>query len=185
MGVTRVKHAEEKGKEEKGLAKDVKKPKVEMKEIIRITGTNLDGRKSLNNALLGIKGIGRMMSNSICKASGIDPNKKLSSLSEKEREKLESVIKNPISFGIPKWMVNRQKDKGTGDYLHLTGSDLDVAKKFDIQDKINIKSYQGVRHMFGMPVRGQRTRTSFRGGRAVGVVKKAIKLAMKEKEEKK
>jgi len=180
MGVTKIKDV----KEEEKPVKPAKKPEVTMMEIVRIAGTNLDGRKNVGNALLGIKGIGHMMVNFICRTSGIDSSRKLSFLSEAERERLEAVIKDPVKFGIPNWMLNRKKDRKTGEYLHLTGSDLEVARKFDVQEKIDIKSYQGVRHMFGLPVRGQRTRTSFRAGRAVGVLKKSIILATKEREKK-
>ena len=60
---------------------------------------------------------------------------------------------------------------------------LETAKKFDIQRMVDLKTYKGIRHMLGLPVRGQRTRSSFRKGRVVGVVRKAVKLAMKKAEE--
>ena len=40
-----------------------------------------------------------------------------------------------------------------------------------------IKSYKGMRHAYGLPVRGQRTRGNFRKGVTVGVMKKAAKIA--------
>lgn len=74
----------------------------------------------------------------------------------------------------------------TGQDLHLTGADLDVARKFDIQKMVDLKTWKGFRHMLGQPVRGQRTRSSFRGGRIVGVVRKAVRMQLeKDKKEEK
>jgi len=181
MGVTKVKPPEEKKK----VAKSVKieKPKVEIKAIVRVAGTDLNGENQLIRALKGIKGISHTMGKAICLASGFDPKTKLGSLNENEIKKIEEVIKDPVKFGIPTYLVNRMKDIETGKPVHLTGSDLEVARKFDIQKMVDMKTYKGVRHMLGLPVRGQRTRSSFRRGRVVGVVRKAIRIAMLKKEE--
>lgn len=187
MGVTRVKDLEAKP-EEKKVVKPTKVEKTkEIKTIVRIANTDLDGEKTIINALKKIKGISHSFSKAVCMASGFDPYIKLGSLSETDIQKIEDVIKNPTKFGIPSWMINRRKDRESGKDLHLTGSDLDISKKFDIQRMIDLKTYRGVRHMFGLPVRGQRTRSSFRKGRVVGVLRKAVRLMMAEKakEEKK
>jgi small subunit ribosomal protein S13 len=60
--------------------------------------------------------------------------------------------------------------------MHMSGSDVDVTRKFDVQRMVDKKTYKGVRHMLGLPVRGQRTKSSFRKGRTVGVVRKAARL---------
>lgn len=186
MGVTKVRAAEEKEKSKEKKVKPVRieKPK-ELKLVIRVVGTDLDGEKKIIRALKKIKGISHTMGKAICTASGFDPNAKLGSLSEIDIVKLEEIIKDPAKFGIPSYLVNRRRDLETGKDLHLASSDLDIAKKFDIKRMIDIKSYKGVRHMYGLPVRGQRTRSSFRKGRVVGVMKKIIKLQMKKEEEKK
>lgn len=57
----------------------------------------------------------------------------------------------------------------------MSGTDIFTATKFDVQKQVDIKSYRGWRHMLGQPVRGQRTRSHFRLGRVVGVLKKDIK----------
>ena len=67
-----------------------------------------------------------------------------------------------------------------GKDAHLSGTDVKVAEKFDIKAMIDKKSYRGVRHMLGLPVRGQRTKSSFRKGKTVGVVRKKA-LAQKSK----
>jgi len=108
---------------------------------------------------------------------------KLGSLNEEEIERIEDAIKN-LNQNIPGWMTNRQRDPETGDNLHLTGPDLEMANREDITKHKKIKSYRGIRHIQGLPVRGQRTRTSFRKGATIGVSrKKAIRTT--EKKEKK
>jgi len=69
-------------------------------------------------------------------------------------------------------MVNRQKDLETGKYLHLIGADLVLTQRADIERMIKMKCWKGVRHSLGLKVRGQRTRTTGRKGRTVGVTKK-------------
>jgi len=184
MGVTRVKAIEEKEKPEEKKVKPVRVEK-ELKLVVRVAGTDLDGEKSLIRALKKIKGISHAMGKAICTVSSFDPKAKLGSLGEKDIGKLEEIIKDPVKFGVPVSLVDRRKDLETGKDLHLTGVDLDVQRKFDIKKMIDMKTYKGVRHMYGLPVRGQRTRSSFRKGRVVGVVKKTIKLQMKKEEEKK
>ena len=55
----------------------------------------------------------------------------------------------------------------------MIGADLEMAKRKDISMMKKLGSYKGMRHRAGLPVRGQRTRSSFRHGKgAVGVSKK-------------
>ncbi|MEM5834933.1 MAG: 30S ribosomal protein S13 [Candidatus Aenigmatarchaeota archaeon] len=173
MGVTRVKVEEVEEKKEEKVKEKIKvlKPK-KAKAIVRVAGTDLEGEKQAWIALKKIKGIGFTMSRAICKAAGIDPKIKLKDLDEKQIEKIEEVIKDPGKFGIPPFLFNRRKDLETGKDLHLTSSELEIAKKLDIQRMIDLKTYKGIRHMLGLPVRGQRTRSSFRKGRTVGVVRR-------------
>jgi hypothetical protein len=81
-------------------------------------------------------------------------------------------MKNPLKYGIPRYMLNRRIDPVTGEDMHLISSQLRFIVKSDIDAMRKMRSYKGIRHELGLPVRGQRTRTSFRGGRAVGVAKK-------------
>jgi small subunit ribosomal protein S13 len=193
MGSTKMKEdKKEKPKEEK---KEQVKPKFErqketVKTLVRILNTDLDGEKSIIRGLTKIKGIKYTLTKAICNVSGLDPNKKLKELTEKDIIKLEEVIKDPLKFGVPVFLVNRRRDIETGKDMHLTGLDLDLVKKFDIQRYVNLRTYRGWRHMLGQPVRGQSTRSSFRTkGRSVGVLKSGIKqqaaAAKKTEEEKK
>jgi len=194
LGTTKVKPIEEKEKKKEfKKAKKPEKPKIEGKEliaIVRVLGTDLDGEKHLEQAIRGIKGISYAMSKAVVAASGYDGMVKLGSLHEQDIHKIEDIIRNPQNYGIPDWMFNRRKDVESGKNIHFSGVDFEVARKFDIQRMIDIKSYKGVRHMLGLPVRGQRTRSSFRKGRVVGVIRKsalaqAAKPAEEKKEEKK
>ncbi len=160
--------AEEESKEKKEEKKAEK-----VKSIVRIAATDLNGELPVERAIMGIKGIGFSLSKAIVKTLGFE-NKTLSSLSKEERNKLESVIKEPTKFGIPKWMTN---DSGS----HYVGAELDLKIKRDIDFMKMIKSYKGIRHQLGLPVRGQRTRASFRKGARVGVTKKKEKPARSEK----
>ena len=54
----------------------------------------------------------------------------------------------------------------------MTSSELTFAVKSDIDSMKKMRCYKGIRHELGQPVRGQRTRSSFRTGGIVGVVKK-------------
>jgi len=164
----------EKESEEKQKAKPkeetVKEKVLKAKKIVRLAATDLDGDKSVERAIKGIRGIGFLMANAIVNVTGLQ-GKKLGDLSPDERKKLEEVIETPEKFGIPAWILNSRKDKTGGD-KHYVGTKLDFKVRDDIDFMKKIRSYKGVRHQMGLPVRGQRTRGSFRKGTKVGVVKK-------------
>ena len=52
---------------------------------------------------------------------------------------------------------------------------MDLAREFDIRRMKKVRSYKGIRHLQGQPVRGQRTRAHFRKGRSVGVTRAKVK----------
>ncbi|MEM2133357.1 MAG: 30S ribosomal protein S13 [Candidatus Jordarchaeaceae archaeon] len=144
----------------------------EYRYLVRVAGTDLDGSKKLAYALTGIKGVGIRLAESIIRVVGLDPNIRMGFVSDQDVRKIEEVLANPVKYGIPKWMVNRQKDVSSGEYLHLTGSDLTLAIKTDIDDMRKMKSYRGIRHALGLKVRGQHTKTTGRKGQTVGVRRK-------------
>jgi len=147
----------------------------EIKGIVRIAGKDIKGERSIYLGLTDIKGISFMFSNAICQVLGLDPRAKIGTLDEETIKKIEDVIANPKKYGIPTWLLNRRKDIVTGEDKHLVMSDLDFAKKSDIQRLIDIQAYRGIRHMLGLKVRGQRTRSTGRKGRTVGVIRKKKK----------
>lgn len=142
-----------------------------MREIVRLGNTDLSGKKRIVHALTGIKGVGFTFAKAIVHVAKIDPRKRLGELSEEEIENLEKIIKNPSKYGIPSYLFNRRKDYKTGKDLHLIGEDIEIARKFDIQRLIAMKSWKGTRHMYGLPVRGRRLRGTFRRGRIISAAK--------------
>lgn len=158
-----------------------KKPEKKMKSIegvrgvVRLSEMNLDGTRKVRNAVLGIKGIGKSLANSIVMISGIDPDVLLGSLTDEQVQKLEDAIKNPSKYGVPYHMLNRRLDPSTGENRHLVSSELSFTVRGDIDFMKKIRCYKGVRHELGLPVRGQRTKSSFRTGMIVGVTKSKLK----------
>jgi small subunit ribosomal protein S13 len=156
----------------------------EVKGIVRIAGTDIKGENQLFTSLIRIRGVGGSLANAICKVHNFDRRRKVGTLTASDIKKIEETITNPTSFSIPSWMVNRRRDIETGEDKHLVGADLKFMQEQDIKRMIKIKSYKGVRHMFGLPVRGQRTRSSFRHGTTLGVVRKKMMPATAKKEKK-
>jgi small subunit ribosomal protein S13 len=130
------------------------------KYIVRIADTDLDGNKQVFMALQKIKGVGDAMSHAVCVVAQVPKQLKLGDLDDATVAKLNAVLKNPEK--IPSWMYNRQKDEETGENNHLTGGDLVFAVDMGIKRLKMIKCYRGMRHAFGLPARGQRTRSNHR-----------------------
>jgi len=155
--------------------------KKELKGIVRIAGTDLKGEKQLFVSLQKIKGVGVTLANAVCRVCSFDRHRKVGTLTDQEVKKIEQVLHNPEKFSIPSWLFNRRRDPETGKDLHLIGHDVKFTEKQDIKKMMSIKSYKGIRHALGLPVRGQRTKSSFRKGRTVGVVRKKVQPAKKKK----
>lgn len=127
-------------------------------------------------ALKRIKGVNLSLANAILKKAEIDLDKRAGFLTEAEVERIEQIIEDPPKFGIPSWLLNRRKDLETGKDLHFIRADLDLRTKMDIKQMKELKSWRGYRHAYGLKVRGQRTRTTGRKGKAVGVKVKKRKM---------
>jgi small subunit ribosomal protein S13 len=108
--------------------------------MARIAGVDLPREKRMEIALTYIYGIGRTRAQQICEATGIDISTRARDLTDEEVAKLRSYIDGTF--------------KVEGDLRR------DVAQ--DIKRKMEIGSYQGLRHRRGLPVRGQRTHTNAR-----------------------
>ncbi|MEM0095524.1 MAG: 30S ribosomal protein S13 [Candidatus Bathyarchaeia archaeon] len=145
----------------------------EFRHIIRVIDTDIDGTLKVPYALKKVKGISLSLARAILARAGIDPHMRAGFLTEAEVEKIEEIIKDPAKYGIPGWLLNRRKDLETGKDLHLISADLILRTKMDIEKLKEIKSWRGYRHAYGLKVRGQRTRTTGRTGKTVGVKKKA------------
>lgn len=146
----------------------------ELKHIVRIKNTNLEGDQKLDYGLTGIKGLGFRSARAVIEQTGLEPNRRVGSLNEEEVEKIEKSIDN-LAKEAPKWFVNRTKDIETGENKHLIGNQVVVSKKQDIERMKKISSYKGVRHKRGQKVRGQRTRSTGRTGSTVGVKRAELK----------
>jgi small subunit ribosomal protein S13 len=145
----------------------------EFRHILRITDTDVDGTLKVPYALKKIKGMSLSLAHAILNKAGIDPHMRAGFLTEEEIEKIEEIIKDPAKHGIPSWLLNRRKDLETGKDMHLISADIILRTKMDIERLKEIKSWRGYRHAYGLKVGGQRTRTTGRTGKTVGVKKKA------------
>lgn len=134
----------------------------EFNHIVRIANADIDGNRQVLLGLQKIKGVSFMLANAFCVVASVDKTKKIGYLSADEVSKLDSLMKNKKQDQLPAWLLNRRKDYETGDDLHYFGADLSFLKETDLRREKKIKSYKGIRHMHGLPVRGQRTRSNFR-----------------------
>ncbi|HVM68048.1 MAG TPA: 30S ribosomal protein S13 [Acidimicrobiales bacterium] len=108
--------------------------------MARIAGVDIPREKRVEISLTYIFGIGRTTSNKVLAATGIDPNTRVRDLTDDEIARLRT------------WIDANVKVEG----------DLKRDISQDIKRKMEIGSYQGIRHRKGLPVRGQRTRTNAR-----------------------
>ncbi|MDH3499124.1 MAG: 30S ribosomal protein S13 [Acidimicrobiia bacterium] len=108
--------------------------------MARIAGVDLPREKRLEVGLTYIYGIGRTRSQQICQELSIDLNTRVRDLTDSEVSKIRGHIQQN---------------------LQVEG-DLRREVQQNIKRKIEIGSYQGIRHRRGLPVRGQRTHTNAR-----------------------
>ena len=141
----------------------------EFKHLVRISRKDVDGNKTVEYALTDIKGVGLSLSRSICLLLGFDLNQKIGYMPDEEVKKIEDILEDPLNYDIPEWMLNRRRDYSTGKTTHLIESDLDMTLRDDLNRMKKTRSYKGRRHEAGLPVRGQRTKATFRHGSSVGV----------------
>lgn len=108
--------------------------------MARIGGVDLPNEKRVEIGLTYIYGIGRVTSNKILEATGIDPNTRVKDLNEEQIGKIrEYMDKNLTTEGELRRVVN-----------------------MNIKALQEIKSYRGLRHKAGLPVRGQNTKSNAR-----------------------
>jgi small subunit ribosomal protein S13 len=143
----------------------------EFRQILRLGGKDLNGKKKILAALADIKGIGFNTANAILNKLNIDVNTRLGSISEADLNRIDEFTKNLQSKVELAYLLNRRKDPSSGSNIHLIGSDLDFIIKDDFRRERDMMSWKGIRHSLGLKVRGQRTRTTGRKGLTVGVRK--------------
>ena len=137
----------------------------DFQHILRVLNTNVDGRTKVMYALTQIRGIGRRFSNVVCKKAEIDMGKRAGELSAAELESLMVIVANPRQFRIPDWFLNRQKDFKDGKYLQQVSNQLDTSLRDDLERLKKIRNHRGLRHYWGIRVRGQHTKTTGRRGK--------------------
>lgn len=156
--------------------------KEEFRHIVRIASKDLNGNLPIYRSLAKIKGVGIRMAKNIAiafeKESGVKYSSKLGDLPEQFDKTLEEIVLNPGKHSIPAFFLNRRKEYYSGEDKHLVMADLDFQQRNEFQRLNAIKSYRGLRLSWGLPVRGQRTKSTHRGkGGAIGVTKKDAKAA--------
>ena len=143
----------------------------EYRHIVRIVGNDIPGHRNALVGLTQVRGIGQMFSSAILRSLDIRPNSNIGDLTEEQVSKIERIITDPAAAGFPVWFLNRRKDVETGSDKHIITSDIEFTVRNDVERERTTGSWRGYRHMFGLKVRGQCTRTSGRKGGAVGVAK--------------
>jgi small subunit ribosomal protein S18e len=144
----------------------------DFQHILRILGTNVDGRQKVMYAMCSVKGIGRRFSNIVCKKADVDMDKRAGELTQKEMDDLVNVVQNPNEYKIPGWMLNRRKDFKDGKTSQISSNQIDAKLRDDLERLKKIRNHRGLRHYWGLRVRGQHTKTTGRRGKTVGVSKK-------------
>ncbi|KEG02192.1 40S ribosomal protein S18, putative [Plasmodium chabaudi chabaudi] len=140
--------------------------------ILRVLNTNVDGKEKVTIALTAIKGIGKRIANVICKQANVDPTKRAGELTTEEINNIVHIMSSPSQFKIPDWFLNRRRDIKDGKNLHVIANQLDSYLREDLERMKKIRLHRGLRHHWGLRVRGQHTKTTGRRGRTVGVAKK-------------
>jgi small subunit ribosomal protein S13 len=108
--------------------------------MARLIGVDLPREKRVEVALTYIFGVGRTSSQQALAATGVDPDTRVKDLTDDDLVRLRD------------WIEDNLKVEG----------DLRREVASDIRRKVEIGSYEGLRHRRGLPVRGQRTKTNAR-----------------------
>ena len=108
--------------------------------MVRIAGINIPDKKHVEFSLPYIYGVGRSLAKKILNETKIDGNKLASALTAEELNRIRAILEEHYQI--------------EGDLRRKISSDIKRLK--------DVKSYRGMRHSRGLPVRGQRTRTNSR-----------------------
>ncbi|KAH9819975.1 ribosomal protein S13/S18-domain-containing protein [Melampsora americana] len=137
----------------------------QFQHILRLLNTNVDGRIKIMFALTQIRGVGRRLANVACKKADVDLNKRAGELNPDELERIVTIIQNPAQFKIPNWFLNRQRDIVDGKSFQVLSNGLDSKMREDLERLKKIRAHRGLRHYWGLRVRGQHTKTTGRRGK--------------------
>ena len=115
--------------------------------MARIKNIELPKDKNIQTGLTSIYGIGRSLAATICENAKVECGKKVKDLTDAEEAALRKEVDNYLVEGELRREVN-----------------------MNIKNKMEINSYEGVRHKKGLPVRGQRTSRNDRTRKGRGKV---------------
>ncbi len=127
--------------------------------MARIAGINIPNDKKVSHSLTYVYGIGLTTSLKILKKAGIKPDLRVKDIEENDIEKIRKVINND----------------------HKVEGDLRLELSQNVKRLKEINSYRGLRHIKGLPVRGQRTKTNARTKRGKKMTLGSGKLAPTKK----
>jgi small subunit ribosomal protein S13 len=108
--------------------------------VPRLMGVDIPNDKPTFISLRYLKGVGDKIALELCHKAGVDPQRRARDMSEEELSRIAVLLERDYLVEGP---LNRKVGQ-------------------DIQRLKDIKSYRGLRHRLGLPVRGQRTRTNAR-----------------------
>ena len=134
----------------------------EFQHILRVMNTNIEGRERVCIAITAIRGVGRRFASLILKKAEIDPTKRAGTLSQEELDKIVAILQDPLKFKIPAWFLNRQRDTVTGKTSQLHAQQVAGKLREDLERLKKMRCHRGLRHYWGIRVRGHRTKTSGR-----------------------
>lgn len=135
---------------------------------MRILNTNVDGRRKVVFALTAIKGVGRRFATVCCIRANVDLTKRAGELSKEEIDRVVAILQSPLEYKVPVYMLNRQRDYYTGENRQLVSNMLSGQFRTDMARLRKMRVHRGIRHFWGLKVRGQHTCTTGRRGRSVG-----------------
>jgi len=149
----------------------MEKTQKQVVNLIRIVGTDINADSSILFGLAKIKGVNIMLANALCVVLKLDKLSKISSLSEKDIEKIENYLTTNEMKEIPSWLLNKRKDLDTGKDLHFITKDIDF-DLLQLKRRLGkLKTYKGLRHRARLPLRGQRTKSNFRRNKTIAAMK--------------
>merc|ERR1712071_141924 len=88
------------------------------------------------------------------------PHQAAGELSDEDVEKIMVIMANPLQYKIPSWFLNRQKDVKDGKYSQVISNSLETKIRDDLERLKKIRAHRGLRHYWGLRVRGQHTKTT-------------------------
>ena len=110
----------------------------------------------------------------LCKKANIPLTLRAGEMTNDMIDDITKVCNKPESYGIPTWFLNKRKDFKDGKYGQVTSTDLDSKLREDVERLKKVRVHRGLRHWWGLKVRGQHTKSTGRHGAPIGYENKKI-----------